>query len=643
VIARLVKRAAAVVLLAVVCAAAVCEDAAARIARLREALSALRFEEVLTDSATFLDEDGHAAADRAQVWAIRSEAHVAVGDLKGAERDFEQVLRLQPSWRPDPSRITKKARERFEKLRAETVGTLRLTIEPAGAGVSLAGDPAVLLAPDDTGAYPVLAGPAIVRVELAGYDTWEEAVEVPAGGQVEREVRLIPNSRDLVIRTRPAGVRVRLDGIDAGVSQPGAEPGVGELAVARVSIGEHALELDKACFREARRNALVRADLLDPGPQRIDVGELEPALAPIAVSGAIEGGTLSLDGDPRGGLPTEDLLACAGSRTIEVRVRDRVVFREVIEVVAGTPVRLEARPRVNVALVGVEAWPSGTQALRADSNLLGTVAVTPGRGDLADPATWRSLPLPDQTQVALAVRPSTAIASAGGWWVYSPVLDRVQALDEAPGPALVPSLTVQSLPVGVVDSVQFGRAVVVASANPAVAPGDRVVAVAGTAVDGAQMYEAAVARTPPGSAVALTLERGGERRTVEIAGRAGPRLAPAGEGSAVLRAAWAEQIALTDAARSAAALANLAVLLSAAERHAAAAELWGRVRFPERAGVADGTAAYYLGTSLAESGRDREAIEAFRRAAASTATAPDDRGLPVAPAARDRLRDLGVR
>ena len=40
-------------------------------------------------------------------------------------------------------------------------------------------------------------------------------------------------------------------------------------------------------------------------------------------------------------------------------------------------------------------------------------------------------------------------------------------------------------------------------------------------------------------------------------------------------------------------------------------------------------------------GRDREAIEALRRASASSSSAGSDAGPPVAPAARDRLTDLG--
>jgi hypothetical protein len=66
------------------------------------------------------------------------------------------------------------------------------------------------------------------------------------------------------------------------------------------------------------------------------------------------------------------------------------------------------------------------------------------------------------------------------------------------------------------------------------------------------------------------------------------------------------------------------------------------VRWPERAGIGAGTVQYYSGRALERMGREDAAVEAYRAAAASAATTGTDGGPAIAPAARDRLADLGV-
>ena len=91
------------------------------------------------------------------------------------------------------------------------------------------------------------------------------------------------------------------------------------------------------------------------------------------------------------------------------------------------------------------------------------------------------------------------------------------------------------------------------------------------------------------------------------------------------------------------ALANLALSFSRHGRHVLAASTWRRVRWGDRRGIGEGTRAYYLGRELEWLGRDDEAVEQYRRAAASAATAFSDDGPSIAPAAADRLADFGIR
>jgi hypothetical protein len=109
-----------------------------------------------------------------------------------------------------------------------------------------------------------------------------------------------------------------------------------------------------------------------------------------------------------------------------------------------------------------------------------------------------------------------------------------------------------------------------------------------------------------------------------------------------LRAAWATVDAVADPVLAPAATANLALVLAEFGLHAEAADAWRRVDWPERPGLGRGTVRYYLGRELQRSGAKAEAIELLRQAAASGATALDDEGPAIAPAARDRLAELGV-
>ena len=111
-----------------------------------------------------------------------------------------------------------------------------------------------------------------------------------------------------------------------------------------------------------------------------------------------------------------------------------------------------------------------------------------------------------------------------------------------------------------------------------------------------------------------------------------------------MRAAWAAvDGAALPPAEAAPALANLALLLSAhgqsraRDRDVATRALGGASGDRQRQRRATTS-----GVELQSVGREREAVAALRAAAAGQSTAFDDEGPAIAPAARDRLADLGV-
>lgn len=135
--------------------------------------------------------------------------------------------------------------------------TLRIGSVPPGATVYV--DGLALDGPTPT-SVPVAPGtPTRVRLELAGYDVWEDAdVVVPDGETLRMRPRLIRQVATLEVRSRPEGAQVFLDGEKIGLTpltRSDLLPGDGRL-----------LSLRKDGFRSIS----TRIDLKQGTPVRIE-------------------------------------------------------------------------------------------------------------------------------------------------------------------------------------------------------------------------------------------------------------------------------------------------------------------------------------------------------------------------------------
>jgi hypothetical protein len=254
--------------------------------------------------------------------------------------------------------------------------------------------------------------------------------------------------------------------------------------------------------------------------------------------------------------------------------------------------------------------------------------------------------------VDLALAPRRHGDGDVAWWLYSPVLRALEPLDVVPTTLEPPRWTGVSWGLFVVDSVRSGPALVAHVVNDGPAfrtglrPGDRLISLGGSQVgDAAQVRRVLAIASASAPLDAEWLSPDGTAHRGQLSGETTVRLvveAPT-VADAMVRAAWAVVAAASDGTRAPAATANLAMLLAAYNRHDLAAQVWRRVELPERAGIGRGTVQYYLGRELEQLGAEQDAIRAHRAAAASEATAFDDEGPRIAPAARDRLADLGAR
>ncbi len=619
----------------------------ARLERARDDLVNLRFEEALAELGDLLAADGLSGSERADALILRCQTQIAVGDLGAAERDYREILGLRPDWVPDAAATPPKAAERLAKLRARTIGRLVLRVEPADGRVAV-DDRGLAL--DAGGAAALVAGDHLLRVEREGFDPIERPLTIVAGEDLVLELRLVPNARTVVIRTEPDGVEVVVDGVVRGRTErppdatgPRWVAAPAELRIDHLALGEHTFELRKPCFRSERLRDLLAVDLLDAGEKRYEVIRLQPVRGTLRLRGGPPGAGVLIDGEPAGVLPLEGSALCPGDHRVEVSHGGRRIWISDESLVADSERVLEIVPRPNVVLLGAPSWPERLRGFERFSRL--DLAPAPEIvGDPTDPRSWSRLDVPRDVDIV------AARGAEGGpreeWLLYSPLLEVVARAD-APPECGSPAWTRVVWGLHLADSEVGGpaRVVEVVRGGPAagsgLAVGDRLLTVGGIRAESALAARRVLAVATPASPLELVwLTPAGESRSGSIRGALSPalRVEAPDPVDAVLRAAWAAvHAASLPPEQAGSAFANLALLQLAHGRAAAAIDTWSKLRWPDGGGIASGTASYHLAVALQRAGRTEEAVAALRAAARSAATAFDDEGPPVAPAARDRL------
>jgi len=611
----------------------------------------LRFEEALAGVEALLGSNQLSANDRAEALVLRAQGHVAFGDLTAADEDYRQILGLRPGFVPDPSMTPRKVMDRFAKVQNSIIGRLTLRLFPGDATITVDGRP---VTPSPDGELPLVAGEHLLRATAEGFDPGTQTVFVAAGRSAALDLRLRPNARSVLILTEPEDVDVRLDGNWVGKTERdwseslgvGREPA--SLLLKNLSLGEHTFELSKDCHRSERRTDFLDVDLMNVAPKRYDAIHLVPVRSTLGTRGGPDGARVFVDGKEVGRLPLEPLELCPGTHDLEVRRGDRRVWTgsQEFQEVQFTVVTVEARP--NVMLVGAEEWPTELARYRSRINEIAGWQRLP-RGAPSDNRTWDRADLPGEVDLVLARRVSGHEGGPVEWFVYSPILELVAPLDLVRANLDRPRWTVAVWGFDTVDSEVGGpvRVVAVSLGGPAASAGlvagDRITAVGGASVTSTRQLRRilAVASWKAPLEIEWNSADGGSRKK-SLSGFPSIWLDPGSASEAPVRAAWALAEALGEGEWAETARANLAMLYSEYDLHDAAARNWRMVGWDERAGIGRGTAQYYLGRELEHLGQEAEAIQAYLAAARSSATAVNDYGPRIAPAARDRLADLGV-
>jgi len=620
---------------------------------IREDLVQMHFDEALAGIEALLGRPGMTQAERAEGLILRAQAHAAFGDFDAVEKDYRAILAVRPAYVPDASLTPAKAMERFNKVKAEMIGRIKIELDPADARLFVDG---VEVTPDPTGLVMVLAGTHNLRAERSGHDPLEEVVDVTANKEAPLLLELMPNARTIVLRTDEEGVAVKIDGEPVGeTARPSSAVGSGapppELVVEDVPLGEHVYELTKECFTPQLLSDTLAVDLLNKTPKRYEIIRMAPARSRVTLRGGPDRADVLVDGASVARLPASTLEACPGVRAVAVSLNGRVIWQQTVEMDEGREQTFEVTPRPNLVLVGTEEWPSELAEFGKTFNQVGHLD-RPREGDLATKDGWAELRFPSEVDLAFGIVPARRQGAADRWYLYSPILREVMQIEAAPPVLERPEWSTVTWGFAVVDTTVGGtmRVVRVIPGGPAaragLAVGDRIVEVAGREVEDAAQVEATLQLARPDKPVHLKwLEATGEAAEADLIGNLSPLLISRHErlDVAMVRAAWAELDAnVAELREVASALANLGLLFLEYGHYELAVDIWRRVDWGSRAGIGEGTKQYYLGRALEGEGREDAAVAAYRKAAASTATAFTDDGLPIALAARDRLADLGV-
>ena len=611
---------------------------------IRDQLVALDIERALAAVNAILERPGLLEATRVDALDLRAQAHVASDDLDAAERDYQAILGLRAGYVPAREVTSKKAMDRFVRMKASMIGTVYLDLNPKDASVTVEGRPISVSA---EGAFPAVSGERNLSFTRKGFDTQDVTVHAVAGQETLVRIRLVPNARTLVVRTDVDGVAVTLDGVASGVTTRGGDAGSDAnvpavLVIEDVAIGEHDLRLAKPCFATESLEEIVSIDLADRSPKLLRVVAMRPARTRVAATGALYEGELRVDGERVASLPLTSFAMCPGLRTLEVFASGRVVWSGVLAA-EESDLTLDLTPRPSAVLVGA-AYPKTWAAAAAAWSLRERIDA-PSGADLATPEGWNAVSLPPGTDLAVAVIPRAGVPGDERIVLYGPALREVEDRALPPGPSRPPWM-VATLGAVLVDGE--AGSVVVASVFPGgpaaragLLPGDRLVAIAGRAITNAATARAAVVASGIRATLVLDVAASsGAARKIECVTSAEPRITPPSrdDASRVVSAAWASVDATAGGPDAAIALANLATLLERSGRDAVALDAWRRVR-SIGGGALAARAAYGVGAGLQAGGNNVEAIEAFSQANTGGMLNGDS---ALAAAAVDRLADLGV-
>ena len=260
----------------------------------------------------------------ADAYEMRARARYGVGDQNGAREDFVALLRVEPG-RTLPGQVSPRVVAIFEEAQKATITTVRLTIAPATAEVTLDGQ---VVKSNST--LSVLVGEHTIAAKQIGYRPGSATVNAVAGALTEAQLELGRSSAVVSLVTSPPEVEIVINGISRGKTAAGPPPadygpraskaGVPMSALSSVLVtsdlgtGTHRVEFRRPCYVPTER----RIEITQLQDIVLDPVKLDSALGTVAATSTQPNTIVFVDGQERGPAPFTTQL-CEGEHVVEMR------------------------------------------------------------------------------------------------------------------------------------------------------------------------------------------------------------------------------------------------------------------------------------------------------------------------------------
>ncbi len=253
-------------------------------------------------------------------------------DYEGCTLAFQEYLERTRDDTGAAARDT--ARTRLEHCLSRTVIPVRFTSVPTNAAIYIGQGPDKALRGRTPQELELAPGQHHVTVELPGYVTQEQDIQVEVGKRPRPDF-VLEKLSSLTVEVDPSGARVK---VDDSAWQPAP-------MTRQVRAGVHLVKVQKKGYEPARREVKVEA-----GREVSLVLSLRPLpnIRKLAISTRLDFGPtrVEVDGEPAGAAPVEARLS-PGRHQIRVTAPGRLPYHEKIQLPEDRDLRLlvDLRPR----------------------------------------------------------------------------------------------------------------------------------------------------------------------------------------------------------------------------------------------------------------------------------------------------------
>jgi tetratricopeptide (TPR) repeat protein len=635
-----------------------------------------------------------------EAYELRGRAYYNIGLQEKAADSFRSLIQLQPQYALSKDKVSPKIVDYFNSVKKALVGYLAVSSKPAGAKVTLNGEflsltdffPLEVLAGDytvevaregyRTESRPVSIAPkATETLEVALTRTSASAffVTEPPGVEIWMDGALAVTTAGTLAPDFAAAAREK--GLDPARASARTEIG-------GLSLGAHVIELRKKCHELVRKTL----DFSEAKDYDVEPVKMEESLAALSLRSDPPGAKIYLDGEAKGVTPKDLEGVCSGKHRVEVKHASGKFLQDVV-LERNESLTLDCPIRPSLAFLGVVAESAGGERVAAEvqdtlvrnlskitslnfvpapretvdrileADRLAPKGLLPGAGtdpDLIRKVTEKMAAALEVQGFLLAVLPEERLQRTAALHLLAAgntVSDRFDvAFNEAASYLRFLSVVDQRAAVyhpwtGIItvdtllhEGVPILR---VAAASPGaeagLQPGEVIDAADGHAIKQTAELLALVGAKKPKDKIVLHVKGAGAARAVDVVIGQTPQEIPLNDPALLYNKVMMDlrqQVEGYPGTEAAAfARLNLAVCAMHFGDFAAAHEhlLKARTELPQRPGISQGTALYYLGLALERLGYKKEAGEAYRAAAAAKdATLFDNDGPAVAPLAARR-------